>query len=154
MKAILGIVALILALATGGFGGFFFAKKHTEAQCLAFDASELVFYSSYWAIQLKEGADKTREEAIRAHLALIEKKKRERSSPLYTDKIAATDLAFGYARLSAIVKKRGDEKQASQLLEHAATYCPFMGWSECNGDKIVLAVQKIDELGIFGTGEM
>lgn len=151
MKVFLRIAVVLVILCIGVVGGYWYASRYAEAKNFASDVSELEFYSAIWSTQMAEGTDATREEAIRGHLALIEKRKGH-ASPMFTEKVAATDSALGYARLSALAKKRGADQEASRLLGQAASYCPAMGWRECDAEKILSAVQQLDKQGIFGLG--
>jgi hypothetical protein len=151
MKIFLRAIGILAILAVGASAGYWYAVKYSEAQSFAFDMAEAAYYSSFMSIQMSEGTDATREEAIRGHLALIEKRK-SHPSPLFTEKVAAIDSALGYARLSALAKKRGAEQEAQQLLSRAVSFCPQMGFRECNAEKIFDAVQHLDKQGIFGLG--
>jgi len=149
MKILLRATVLLVTLAIGAAAGYWYAAKYAEARNFAFDMAEVGYYASFMSIQMREGTDATREEAIRGHLALIEKRKAH-TSPLFTEKIAATDSALGYARLSALAKKRGADQEAQQLLNRAVSFCPQMGWAECGSEKIISFVQQLDKQGIFG----
>lgn len=148
MKYLLHSTVLLLALAVGAAIGYSYAEKYGEARILAFDMAEIEYYSSLSSIQMAEGTDATREEAIRNHLALIEKRKNHTSS-IFTEKVAATDSALDYARLAALAKKRGADQESQQLLGKAASFCPQMGWKECNTEKLISLVLQLDKRGFF-----
>jgi hypothetical protein len=151
MKYLIGTVVILASLTIGASGGYWYAVKDNEARNFAFDMAEMNFYLSYMAIQMVDGTDATREEAIRGHLTLIEKRKGH-ASPLFTEKVAATDSALSYAKLSVLAKKRGAEQEAQQLLDRAVSFCPQMGLAQCSSEKILSLVQQIDKQGIFGAG--
>ena len=151
MKSLVRATVVFTALAVGAAAGYWYAVKYSEALNLAFDMAETEYYSSFMSIQMSEGTDATREEAIRTHLALIEKRKGH-TSPLFTEKFAATDSALGYARLSALAKKRGAQQETQQLLSQAVSFCPQMGWGQCDEDEILSLVQQLDKQGIFSLG--
>ncbi|NOS87050.1 MAG: hypothetical protein HOP34_00670 [Methylococcaceae bacterium] len=151
MNTTLRIASYLLALAVGLGAGFHFGSRTSQASTFAFDMAEVEYYSSHMVMQLSEGTDATREEAIHTFLALNEKRK-NRPSKFFTEKILATDSALAYARLAALAQKRGATKEADQYLSRAASFCPQIGWQECSAEKITYMVQRLDKQGIFKAG--
>jgi predicted ATPase len=102
-------------------------------------------------MQMSEGTDAAREEAIHTFLALNEKRKQQ-PSELFPESLLAKDSALAYARLAALAKKRGATQEAEQYLNRAASLCPQTGWQECSAEKIVSMVHRLDRNGIFKSG--
>jgi hypothetical protein len=151
MKLLLKALVVLFAFAAGGYGGYWYATKSAEGAFLAFDMLEHNYYLSFSSVQMANGTDATREKVIRSHLALMEKHK-VRPSIFFTDESIAFDSALAYARLSALAKRQGSTLEAQQLLDRAVSYCPKLGWSKCDSEKILSAVQQLDKQNIFGSG--
>ena len=150
MKIVLRIASYLLILALGLGGGSYFGFRTGQMSALAFDMAEMEYYFTHNEVQMSEGTDATREEALRGFLAFIEKR-RGHQSPWFTEKIYATDSALANARLSALARKRGATQEADEYLNRAASFCPQIGWQECSVEKIVSVAQRLDKHGLFGS---
>ncbi|WP_018604906.1 hypothetical protein [Uliginosibacterium gangwonense] len=144
----LAIVAILVSMLVGAAAGYW-AAYHVS---LAFDSTEIDFYSSYIATQLEEGADAAKEKAILSHLALIEKRSHHKDE-IFNGSVAAFDAAKAYANLYALAKKRGADQEAQTFLDHATSYCPQLAWKECNADKLLEVAKRLDKQGIFNRNE-
>ncbi len=151
MKYLLRTAAILTLLSVGAVAGYWFAGKQEQSRNLALDMAEMNYYGSFRAIQMAEGTDATLEDAIRLHLSLIEQRK-ARNSPMFTEKIAATDSALEYTRLSLLAKKRGATQEAQQLIKQALSFCAVVGWKDCEEANLIEAVQQLDKQGLFGGG--
>jgi hypothetical protein len=150
MKTVLRIASYLLIFALGLGGGYYFGFRTGQVSALAFDMAEMEYYFTLNEVQMAEGTDATREEALRGFLAFIEKR-RGHESPWFTEKIYATDSALANARLSALAKKRGANQEADEYLNRAASFCPQIGWQECSVEKIASVAQRLDKHGLFGS---
>ena len=148
MKPAIRVITYVLILAIGLVAGFYFGSRFSQARSVAFDMAEFGYYSAYMEMQMSEGTDATREEAIRGFLALNEKRK-EHPSLWLTEKVLATDFALAYARLAALAQKRGATQEAQQYLNRAVSFCPQIGWKECSAEKLNNVVHRLDRTGIF-----
>jgi len=144
MKTIIRIASYLLVLALGLGGGYYFGYRTGQVSAIAFDMAEMEYYFTHNEVQMAEGTDATREEALRSFLAFIEKR-RGNESPWFTEKIYATDSALANARLFALAKKRGATQEATEYLGRAASFCPQIGWKECSAEKIVQLSQRLDK---------
>lgn len=150
MKTVLRIASYLLVLALGLGGGYYFGLRTGQLGAIAFDMAEMGYYFTHNEIQMAEGTDATRKEALLGFLALIEKR-RGHESLWFTEKVYATDSALAYVRLAALAKKRGATQEANQYLNRAASFCPQIGWKECSAEKIVSMAQRLDKHGLFGS---
>ncbi len=151
MKTALRIALYLLALIVGGGTGYYFGFRLGQESTGVFEMAETAYYAAYIEMQMSEGTDAAREEAIHTFLALNEKR-RKQPSQLFPKSLLAKDSALAYARLAALAKKRGATQEAEQHLNRAASFCPQTGWQECSAEKIMSMVQRIDKTGIFGLG--
>ena len=151
MKILLRIALCLLVLIIGLGTGYYFCTEINRARSLAFDIAEAAYFVAHVDIQMSEGTDATREEALHGFLALNEKR-RARSTEFYTEKMFATGSALAYARLSALARKRGATQEAQQYLKRAESFCPQIGWQECSAAKISYMVQRLDKHGMFKDG--
>jgi hypothetical protein len=151
MKTLVRISSYLLVLVIGLGTGYYFGTEINRARSLAFDMVEVEYFGAYIGMQMSEGTDASREEALHAFLALNEKR-RVRPSEFFTERILATDSALAYARLAALAQKRGATQEAQQYLNRAASFCPQIGWQECSAEKITYMVQRLDKQGIFKKG--
>jgi len=151
MKHVLRIGSYILVLAAGLVGGYYLGVGTEQGRTMAFDMVESAYYSTYMDMQMSEGTDAAREEAIRTFLALTQKR-RERRVPFFSERMLALDSALGNARLAALAQKRGASQEAKQYLAQAESYCPQMGWRECSAEKITDFAARLDKQGMFGAG--
>ena len=113
MKPAIRIISYVLILALGLGTGFYFGSRFGQAIPRAFDMAHVGYYMAHMEMQMGEGTDATREEAIRSFLALNEKRK-ERPNIRLTEKILSTESALTYARLAALDQKRGSTQEALQ----------------------------------------
>lgn len=150
MKTAIRISSYLLALALSLGGGYYFGFRSGQVSALAFNMAEMEYYFTHNEVQMAEGTDATREEALRGFLAFIEKR-RGHESPWFTEKVYATDSALANARLFALAKKRGATQEAKEYLNRAASFCPQIGWQECSAEKIVSVAQRLDKHGLFGS---
>ncbi|MCB1809825.1 MAG: hypothetical protein KDJ99_33065 [Candidatus Competibacteraceae bacterium] len=148
MKIATRITSYVLVLVVGLAIGFYYGSRFGQAHAFAFDMAEISYYSAHMDMQMSEGTDATREEAIHAFLALVEKRS-EQSNAFFTKKIIATDSALANARLAALAKKRGAVQEAQQYLNRAVSFCPQMGWKDCSAEKISHMVNQLDKEDIF-----
>jgi hypothetical protein len=148
MKTALRIASYFLVLSLGLGGGYYFGLRSGQVSALAFDMAEMEYYFTHNEVQMTEGNDATREEALRGFLAFIDKR-RGHESPWFTEKVYATDSALVNARLFALAKKRGATQEAKEYLNQAASFCPKIGWQECSAEKIVAVAQRLDKHGLF-----
>lgn len=112
---------------------------------------EVVYFGAYMNLQMSEGTDAAREEALHGFLVLNEKR-RARLSGLFTEKMLATDSALAYARLAALTSKRGANQEARQYLSRAESFCSQIGWQDCSAEKITHMVQRLNRQGTFEQG--
>lgn len=148
MNVVVRIASYLLVLTIGLAGGYYLWFGSKEGQTMAFDVIESSYYSAYMDMQMSEGTDVAREEAIRTFLALTERR-RERRAPMFSKDILAIDSALAYARLAALAQKRGATQEAKQYLANAASYCPQIGWQECSVEKITHFATRLDKQGLF-----
>ena len=148
MKTGLRIFSYVLVLALGLAGGYFFGLRNSQGGAIAFDMAEMGYYFAHNEVQMAEGTDATREEALRGFLAFMEKR-RGQESPWITEKVYATDSALANARLFALAKKRGATQEANEYLNRAVSFCPQIGWQDCSAEKILSVVQRQDKQGLF-----
>ena len=149
MKTTLRIASYLLVLIAGLALGYHYGFGAGQGRAFAFDMVETAYYSAYADMQMAEGTNATREEALRGYLALVEKRKGH-WTPIFTEKVYAIDSALANARLFALAQKRGATQEAQQYLNRAASFCPQIGWRECSADKIIFFAQRIDKQGLFG----
>ena len=138
-------LVLAVGIAVGYYSGFWVGK----GSALAFDMAETAYYSAFIEAQMSEGTNATREEALRAFLAVIEKRKGH-WTPTFSEKGYAVDAALTNARLSALAQKRGATREAQEYLNRAASFCPQIGWQDCSAEKILAFAQRLDKHGLFG----
>ena len=86
MKIATRITSYVLVLVVGLAIGFYYGSRFGQAHAFAFDMAEISYYSAHMDMQMSEGTDATREEAIHAFLALVEKRS-EQSNAFFTKKI-------------------------------------------------------------------
>ena len=149
MKTGIRIASFLLAFAVGVAGGYYVGWESHKGYALGIDVTEKAYYSAYLEMQLAEGSDSTREEAIKGFLALIDRRKGH-WTPWFTEKSYAIDAALSNARLSALGAKRGDVAKATQYLNPAQSFCPQTGWEDSSAEKIVGYAQLLDRNGLFG----
>ena len=149
MKTVIKFLSYFFVLIVGLGAGFYFGLVSGQSREFAYEMIETGNFYAYMDLQMREGTDAAREEALHGFLALIEKRKGQQST-LLTEKIFATDSALTNARLAALAKKRGADHEAQQYLDRAASFCPQTGWHDCTAEKIVYMVQRLDKQGIFG----
>ena len=149
MKITIRIAAFVLVLGVGFAIGLYYGSRYGEAPSFPFDMVETAYYGAFMEMQMAEGTDATREEAIRGFLALNEKR-RQHPNEIFTEKVLSLDAALANARLAALALKRGAAQEAQQYLSHAEQFCPQIGWKECSADKFSQMVQRLDKQGIFG----
>lgn len=150
MKTITRIASYLLVLSIGLGAGYYVGFGVSQSTSFALDMGEASYYSAYFNMQMTEGTDSTREEAIQGFLALL-KSRKDRKSPWLTEKVYAIDSALANARLSALAQKRGAAKEAQEYLDRAASFCPQIGWQDCSAEKIVNTAQRLDKHELFGT---
>ena len=150
MKMALRLASHALVLVAGLAAGFYFGFAADQGRANAYELAETGYYFAYMDMQMSEGTDAAREEAIHGFLTLVEKRKGQKSI-LFPEKAIAQDMAFANVRLAALAQKRGATQEAKQYLDRAASFCPQTGWRECSVEKIVSVVQRLDKQGIFGT---
>lgn len=148
MKPAIRIISYVLILALGLGTGFYFGSRYSQSISHAFDMAHVGYYMSHMEMQMSEGTDASREEAIHNFLAQNEKRK-EQPSIWLTEKILATDSALAYARLAALAQKRGSTQEAQKYMTTAVSFCPQIGWEECSAEKINYVVHRLDRTGIF-----
>ena len=119
--------------------------ERTKYHAIAF-FSEMVALghaSSLREVQGANGNDKAREEALKYYLAVIEHNHANGSS-LERGSTYATDRAMVFVRLSFLAEHQGDQQQAKRYLDKAVALCPELNWKECNANRLVDLVQRID----------
>jgi hypothetical protein len=150
MKLVLRIASYLLVLTIGLGAGYYIGYGSKFGPAFAFDILESSYYSAYVDMQMSEGTDAAKEEAIRTFLALTEKR-RERPMPQIAPSVLALDSALAYARLAALAERRGATQEAEEHLARAKSYCPQIGWRECSIEKITYFASRLDKHGVFGT---
>ncbi|MDP2829455.1 MAG: hypothetical protein Q8O37_12715 [Sulfuricellaceae bacterium] len=151
MNTLLRIASYLLVLIIGLGTGYYLGAEINRARSLAFDIVEVGYFRAYLDMQMSEGTDAAREEALHTFLALNEKR-RTRPSEFFTEKMLATDSALAYALLAALANKRSSTQEAQQYLNRAESFCPKIGWRECSAEQITNVVQHSDKHGIFNEG--
>lgn len=149
MKTPIRIASYLLIFSIGLGAGYYIGFGVSQSTAFALEMGEATYYSAYFNMQLTEGTDSAREEAIHGFLALL-KSRKDRKSSWLTEKVYAIDSALANAQLSALAQKRGAAQEAQQYLERAASFCPQIGWQECSAEKIVYVAQRLDKHGLFG----
>lgn len=148
MKIMLRIASYLLVLIIGLGTGYYFNGEVNRSRSFAFDMVEVGYLAAYMDVQMSEGTDATREEALHTFLSMNERRK-NRSSEFFTERMLATDSALAYARLAVLAKKRGANEEFQQYLSRAESFCPEIGWQDCSAERITSVVQRLDKQGIF-----
>lgn len=133
------VASLLVGLGGGLYLGFEFSRSHTFAE------ESLAFGRELEALNAARtsGSDAAYEEALRAHIASLQRNQRS-SQPWMNDKGFAVDYALTYVRLSKLAAKRGANEETSRLLEQAASLCPAIGWQDCSAQRILAFAEEVD----------
>ncbi|GAB4061938.1 hypothetical protein [Uliginosibacterium sediminicola] len=148
MKIAIRIVIFFAVLAIGMALGVALIFNRMLERERAFDGMELEYYTSFESLLMRKGTEATQEATLRAHLALMEKRQDHAGFLLKSNQsnLLASDAALSYARLSNLAARRNANDEAKQLLDKAVSYCPQMGWVECNATQITRAVDELKQI--------
>lgn len=134
-------VAIIISFIIGTYVGYVVSNDQVFAEDV------IVMSKQYQFIEIAraEGSDDLYKEALLGFLDLLEslKSKRKRS-PLFTERVLATDIALTHARLAILSEDNGDINGKTNHLNLAESYCPETGIIDCTSEKIVEMVKQLD----------
>jgi tetratricopeptide (TPR) repeat protein len=144
MNTIARIGVYLLVFAAGGGVGTYVGYQIGEAKAFAHEMAEVSHYSEYLQAQRTKGSDVAYEDALKAYLTSLEMRSRS-PSPMFQDKVYATDSALTYVRLSILASKRGAQEEASTYLKKAVDLCPRIGTHDCSAAALREMVIRLDK---------
>jgi hypothetical protein len=146
MNTIARIGTYVLVFAAGGGGGTYVGYRMAEAKTFAHEMAEVSRLSAHLESQRNKGSDIAYEDALKAYLASLDMRSRG-PSPIFPDKVYATDSALAYVRLSMLASKRGAKDEAATYLKKATDLCPRIATTDCSAATLTEMVVRLDKGG-------
>ena len=144
MNTIARIGVYVLVFAAGGGIGTYVGYRIAEAKAFAHEMSEVSRLSAQLQAQRTKGSDVAYEDALKTYLASLDMRSRG-PSPIFPDKVYATDSALAYVRLSMLASKRGAKDEAASYLKRATELCPRIATTDCSAATLTAMVVRLDK---------
>jgi hypothetical protein len=137
------IVSIVLSLAIGFLIGNYFGKKSSRGWGQYLEFLEFAHYQAFYETMNLKGTIESKENALKGFIELTEKRKNQ-WTPTFSEETYAVDLSMSYLRLANLAKERGSNSEYESYMKKAESYCPKMGWQECNSKIIQDFTAEVD----------
>ena len=146
MNTVTRIGVYVLVFVAGGGVGTYVGYRIAETKTFAHEMAEVSRLSADLQAQRAKGSDAAYEDALKAYLASLDMRSRG-PSPIFPDKVYATDSALAYVRLSMLASKRGAKDEAASYLKQATDLCPRIATTDCSAASLTEMVARLDKGG-------
>jgi tetratricopeptide (TPR) repeat protein len=146
MNTIARIGVYMFVFAAGGGVGAYVGYQIAEAKAFAHEMTEVSRLSADLQARRTKGSDVAYEDALKTYLASLDMRSRG-PSPIFPDKVYATDSALAYVRLSMLASKRGAKDEAVAYLKKATDLCPRIATPDCSAAALTEMVVRLDKGG-------